>query len=106
MNINIEELSLKILHAYPRYSEVMAYNIAQELLKNAPASLEPAIRAWIDGKPLPENTEEKYSVSNILKLRNSSDYVDAFRLYIAYSQNPAVGESLICHPARMLHSSV
>lgn len=102
MNISIEELSLKILHAYPCYSEVMAYNIAQELLKNAPASLEPAIRAWIDGKPLPESPAEKYSVSNILKLRNSNDYVDAFRLYIAYSQNPAVGESLICQPARML----
>ena len=104
MNISIEELSLKILHTYPRYSEVMAYNIAQELLKNAPASLEPAIRAWIDGKSLPENTGEKYSVSNILKLRNSNDYVDAFRLYIAYSQNPAVGESLICQPARMLRT--
>lgn len=102
MNISTEELSLRILRAYPKYTDVTAYNIATDLLKNAPASLEPAMRAWIDGKPLPDNTGEKYPVSKILKLRGSNDYIEAFKLYIAYFKNPAEGEAMIWSPSRML----
>lgn len=101
MEISKEKLSLKILQTY-QYSEVMANNIAQDLLTHAPASLIPSIRAWVDGTPLPEDSSEEYSVSRILRLRGNNDFIEAFRLYIAYSQDPEMGKSMICHPARLL----
>ena len=104
MEIDVNALTAKILADYPDYNIVAAHNIAKELIETGHPSLEASLNAWINGLPLPSDVNEKYPVSTILEIRNNQNYIEAFRLYSRYKEDPEMGEMLIWKPSRQIHT--
>ena len=99
-NINHQNFAESIKQTYKTMTDVSSSNLAAQLIDSLDVSLEEAVRAWIEGKEIPNVTFEKYSINKILSIRNNSDYLEAFRLLSDYTQNPTVGEKKIWKPIR------
>ncbi|MDR0918189.1 MAG: hypothetical protein LBM93_02915 [Oscillospiraceae bacterium] len=99
-NIDITKLTDAIKQTYKTSTEASAENIAKQLIEQLDILLEPALSAWIYGEPVPDITVDKYSVNKILKIRNSSDYLEAFKLLSEYKNDPVSGEKHIWKPIR------
>lgn len=89
-----------IKQSYKLMDDASASNMAEKLIQTLDPILEPAVIAWIEGQAIPDITAGKYSVTKILGIRNSKDYLDAFKLLSEYKLNPEGGEKSIWHPIR------
>lgn len=94
-NINQHEFASAIKQSFILMSEMSAKNMARKLIHSLDSSLEPAVIAWINGEPVPDIVVDQYSINKILKIRNSCDYLEAFKLLSEYKENPTLGEKKI-----------
>jgi len=99
-NISRQYFSSAIEQSYRTMTDESSNNLAAQLIESLDISLEAAVNAWIDGVDIPNVSYEKYSINKILSIRNSSDYLEAFRLLSDYIKDPQAGEKRIWSPAR------
>lgn len=99
-SVDINTFAAAIKQSYKLMNETSAANMAAELIRTLDDVLEPAVTAWIGGQDIPDITIGKYSITTILGIRNSSDYLEAFRLLSEYKLNPEKGEKRIWQPKR------
>lgn len=99
-SIDTDTFAAAIKQSYNMMTESSAKNSAAKLIQSLDAELEPAVAAWIAGQDVPDTTIGKYSVTKILGIRSSSDYLEAFKLLSEYKQNPEKGEKSIWRPVR------
>ena len=99
-SVDASAFAAAIKQSYKLMTDTSASNMAAQLIEKLDESLEPAVIAWISGQDVPDITVEKYSITKILKIRGSSDYLDAFKLLSEYKQNPEKGEKGIWSPKR------
>ena len=102
-NINHQEFANAIRQSYKTMTDASSFNLAAQLMESFDASLEEAVKAWIEGKEIPDTAFEKYSINKILSIRNNSDYLEAFELLSDYIRDPVIGEKRIWKPARNRH---
>ena len=81
-------------------TDTSAANKAVQLIQTLDYELEPAVIAWISGLDIPDITIGKYSIIKILGIRQSCDYLEAFKLLSEYKRNPIEGEKKIWHSKR------
>jgi hypothetical protein len=98
--IDKQQFADAIRQSYKTMTEVSSLNLAIKLMESLDESLEEAVKAWIEGKEIPDIATDKYSVNKILTIRNNSDYLEAFRLLSEYINDPQTGEKLIWKPVR------
>lgn len=99
-SVDADAFAAAIKQSYKLMTDTSAANMAAQLIERLDESLEPAVTAWISGGDIPDIAAGKYSVTKILRIRGSSDYLDAFRLLSEYKQDPEKGERRIWSPRR------
>ena len=99
-SVDVNTFAAAIKQSYKLMNDTSAANMAAKLIQTLDITLEPAVIAWIAGQDIPDITVGKYSVTKILGIRNSSDYLDAFKLLSEYKINPEKGEKSIWSPKR------
>ena len=97
--INHQSFAEAIKQSYKTMTEVSSSILASQLIESLDTSLENAVKAWISGTDVQDVAFEKYSVNKILSIRNSNDYLEAFRLLSDYIKDPEAGEKRIWKPA-------
>jgi len=100
--INKENFACAIKQSYKGMTEEIANSMASELVELLDPTLEEAVSAWIEGVEVPDVAFEKYSISKILTIKNSTNYLEAFKLLSSYINDPEAGEQEIWTPANNL----
>ena len=99
-SIDRESFAGAIQQSYKTMTETSSNNLAAKLIDTLDSSIEGAVTAWIKGDEVPDISFEKYSINKILAVRNSDDYLEAFKLLSEYVKNPVIGEKHIWKPIR------
>ena len=99
-SIDTNAFAAAIKQSYKLMTDTSASNMAGQLIQTLDEILEPAVTAWIAGQDVPDIAVEKYSITKILSIRHSSDYLEAFKLLSEYRQDPERGEKGIWSPKR------
>lgn len=99
-SVDVNVFATAISQSYKLMNDTSAVNMAKKLIETIDSVLEPAVIAWIAGQDIPDISVGKYSITKILGIRNSCDYLDAFKLLSEYKLNPEEGEKNIWYPKR------
>ncbi len=99
-SVDVKAFAIAIKQSYKLMNDTSALNMASKLTETLDIIVEPAVHAWIAGQNIPDIEIGKYSVSKILGIRNSCDYLEAFRLLSEYKLEPEKGEKNIWSPRR------
>lgn len=94
-SVDKNDFASAIKQSYKLMTDAGASNLATQLIQTLDSALEPAVSAWITGQDIPDIAAGQYSVTKILRIRRSSDYLDAFRLLSEYMQDHEEGEKAI-----------
>ncbi|MCL1914028.1 MAG: hypothetical protein FWG10_09170 [Eubacteriaceae bacterium] len=97
-SIDLNLFAAAIKQSYKLMTDTSAANMATKLIQTLDPTLERAVIAWISGHDIPDITIGKYSITTILNIRNSCDYLDAFTLLSEYKLSPEKGEKRIWRP--------
>lgn len=79
------KLKTKIQEVYG-LEEFAAYKRATDLLKNCSVHLLPNVYEWVEGRPLSDIYVDKYSISMILSIWNSNDFLRALEVICELQQ--------------------
>lgn len=99
-DIEVSKLAEAINQTYKTMNEKTSLSLARKIIQETDERLEPAVAAWINGTPIPDINYGEYSISKILKCRNSTDYLMAIRLLSLYMTSPEEGLKQIRKPIR------
>ena len=105
VQIDLEAFAAAISQTYKNYGGQAAEGYARLWAERLHPMLEEAVCCWIEGKPIPDVSYRPeggklYSLVSIMKLRGSSDVLQAMMLLSDYIDDPKRGEMRIMAPNR------
>ena len=105
IQIDLAAFASAISQTYKNYGDQAAEGYAKIWAERLHPMLEEAVCCWIEGKRVPDVSYQPegskvYSLERIMKLRGSSDILQAMLLLSDYINDPKRGEMRIMAPNR------